>query len=424
MNELPVRRRSFHTFLSHSHSDKVIVDHIYKWLNEVSGVPVWYDGVNLPPSSRIAAELPRAISNCRSMMLILSKSSVNKGWVQEEYDAAIDQRTKYKDFRILPVLIEECEVPGFLRTTKWVSIQNGKLDLFSSNEILDGLYLVNNSTESQDSKDLYVSRSWRDSEAAMADRICQQLINAGFRLIGDSIDQAGFKGNENQARIRSIMSSCGGIAAVLPHRGNGSTSEPMLREIAIGLELGLPALIAAEPDVRLSGELEKLAVRLPTEVSELTLTNVLKNGIEDLVDEWKKPLSPHYTFFATDLTLNDKRNQIIANHIERITAMPCIIGDRLVEGQVQQLITEKISHAFMIIADISEHNVNTLIEAGIARGANRDFHLISGGVRKSPPFMFRDQQVDFYSDDTELLGVAHRISYPYRRRVLNYELIS
>jgi len=36
--------------------------------------------------------------------------------------------------------------------------------------------------------------------------------------------------------------------------------------------------------------------------------------------------------------------------------------------------------------------------------------------------MFRDQQVWFYGDETELLGVAHRIIYSYRRRVLNQDL--
>ncbi len=134
----------------------------------------------------------------------------------------------------MPVLIEECEVPGFLRTTKWIRIQNGNLDLTSSNELLNGLYVSSNTMDVRERKDLYVSRSWRESEAATADGVCHLLIDAGFRLVGDSVDQSGFKGKQNQDRIKSIMSSCGGMAAILPHRSNGSTSEPMLREIAIG----------------------------------------------------------------------------------------------------------------------------------------------------------------------------------------------
>jgi hypothetical protein len=36
--------------------------------------------------------------------------------------------------------------------------------------------------------------------------------------------------------------------------------------------------------------------------------------------------------------------------------------------------------------------------------------------------MFRDQEVLFYEDDAELVGRVHQIVFPYRRRVLNYEL--
>jgi hypothetical protein len=71
---------------------------------------------------------------------------------------------------------------------------------------------------------------------------------------------------------------------------------------------------------------------------------------------------------------------------------------------------------------ISEDNLNTCIEAGIARGAGTRFHLAARTPRRRPPFMFRDQQVWHYANDIELLGRIHRIAYPYRRRVLNWEL--
>lgn len=74
-----------------------------------------------------------------------------------------------------------------------------------------------------------------------------------------------------------------------------------------------------------------------------------------------------------------------------------------------------------MIADISEDNLNTIVEAGIALGACTKLHLVARGPRHTPTFMFRDQQVEYYSDDAELLGKVHRIVYPYRRRVLNYE---
>ena len=102
-----------------------------------------------------------------------------------------------------------------------------------------------------------------------------------------------------------------------------------------------------------------------------------------------------------------------------ITAMPCVMGDDIREGRIQEIITDRISRAFAVVADISEGNLNTCIEAGVARGAGARYHLIARGPQHSPPFMFRDQQTWFFDDDAAMLGVIHRIIYPYRRRVLN-----
>jgi hypothetical protein len=61
-----------------------------------------------------------------------------------------------------------------------------------------------------------------------------------------------------------------------------------------------------------------------------------------------------------------------------------------------------------------------LIEAGIARGADTSLDLIcrvppSGEL--STRFMFRDIEVQWYSDDLERIGLVHRIARKYRRSV-------
>jgi hypothetical protein len=162
--------------------------------------------------------------------------------------------------------------------------------------------------------------------------------------------------------------------------------------------------------------------RLPRKEFDQT---ALKSSIEKLREEWMKPSEPHYVFFATDFhNENKKRNRLIKDHIQRITSMECIIGDNIKGVSLHQKIIDKISHAFMMIADISEGNINTLIEAGVARGAGlkENLNLIARGPRRDPPFMFSDKQVIYFSDDLELIGVIHGIAYKYRRRVLNYEL--
>ncbi len=273
-------------------------------------------------------------------------------------------------------------------------------------------------------RDIYISRTWRKSEAGVADAVCRQLVEAGFRLIGDSEDQEGF--DEGQ-RVESIISSCGALVAILPDRGQGTTSKYMLREIEIASRLQLPFLVVKESSVDLPGEPAVQAMHIvntkTADDGESVPSSLLQNAIESLQEEWQSPAKPHFVFFGTDFDdEHEERNRAIRQTVQRVTAMPCVMGDELRTGEIQRVITQRIQDAFMMIADISAENINTCIEAGIARGANTRFHLLASEPRQRPPFMFRDQQVWHYADKADLLGKVHRIVYPYRRRVLNWEL--
>jgi len=114
--------------------------------------------------------------------------------------------------------------------------------------------------------------------------------------------------------------------------------------------------------------------------------------------------------------------ELVRRLIQRVSAMPCLMGEDIRQGQIQQEIVKRITSAFMMVADISEENLNTCIEAGIAVGAKTPIHLLAGGPRHKPPFMFRDQQVWYYENDIDLLGIIHNLVRPYRRRIINYEL--
>ena len=132
---------------------------------------------------------------------------------------------------------------------------------------------------------------------------------------------------------------------------------------------------------------------------------------------------PAYLFFATEIGSNHLfKNQVAIGMLQSITQVPCLIGDQIRTPPIQKTICERIAQATLVIADISNEKLNTCIEAGIARGAERDLFLVAIEPRKKPPFIFRDMQVWFYSNDLELLGILYRIAYPYRRRVLNHEL--
>lgn len=429
MCELAVNRREFHAFLSHAYADKKIVDQINYFLNRVAKIPVWYDAFHLPPAAHINTELPRVIGNCRNMIIILSNKSISSGYVEFETNHALNHQIQCKNFRIIPVRIDGCKVPEHLSINKWIDLKNGEIDLESLVNLFLSLSYKDVYSHSLDTRDVYVSRTWRENEARLADNICKMLDEHGFRLIGDYEDQSGF---DEHDRVKSIISSCGGLVAILPHRGNGKTSRYMLKEIKIAKDINLPVMIVADAKVNLPDDIAKSAIKISNNQIDHDKNLILQEEIKNLENEWKKPVKPHYIFYSTDFKeKNTEKNFMIKRLIESVTAMPCVMGEEIDEGNLQEIITKKIRESFFMMADISgycdkgknkEKKVNTLIEAGIARGAGKKLFLLSETPRRTPPFMFRDQQIFYYDNDKELIGKIYRLIYPYRRRILNYEL--
>jgi hypothetical protein len=215
----PVYKRKFYAFISHAHADKEIVDQIFSWLNRVANIPVWYDAHNLTSGIQIATYLGEVIKQCRAMIIILSKASVESGWVKEEFEVAMGQRASTKGaFTIIPIKIEECKIPSFLETTKWMDIKKGHFSINEASELILSLYKADIDLELGRSKDVFVSCSWRmipEKEFFLTKSVCSLFAREGVRLIGDSKDQKGFREN----RLESIITSCGGLIAILPDRG-------------------------------------------------------------------------------------------------------------------------------------------------------------------------------------------------------------
>lgn len=415
---LPVHRREFQTFISYAHTNKAVVDTLYSWLSQTAGLQVWYDDVHLPPGKQIVNYLPEALGKCRSMVIVLSKDSVKSEWIQKEYAAADGQP---KDFRIVPVRIEECDPPGFLPFVKWISATNSSFDLETYEQILSSLYYDVDNPIVEQTRDVYVSRTWRESEAAIADQVCAQFIRGRFRLIGDAKDQKSF----GERRVESIMSSCGALLAILPHR-----PEPDLKyfrqEINIARSERMPVVVIAEAGVAIDQDWNDDSKGRCCCISltpDGDIEKAIAPAIEFMQEEWLAPAHPHYTFFATDFdNSRAQRNRVMRSAMQRVTAVPCRLGEDIKGDGIYSRITDLITGAVMVVADITGHNVNTCTEAGIARGARRHLHLVSGDERARPPFMLRDYEVSSYRDDAELLGILHKLAFPYRRRVLNWEL--
>jgi hypothetical protein len=424
---LPLNKRDHDIFLSYAHSDRPFVEKLYRWLQESAGLQAWWDDRDLSAGAMLATDLQRAIERCRAVLLIASDESLARGWVLNEYNAAMDQRANFRGFRMVALRMGGAQVEELMKGISWIDVADGEFTADIALAILRALHPSENQPNPATSRDVYVSASWQAQDNASATAVCRHLVRQGLRLIGDSPDQKGFGAG---SRVERIMSSCGAFVAIVPFRGEPLATpgqgpyKYFLQEIEFAASLGLPSVVIADPRVGLADGGDRQWLRLDT-ASE-TVPATLQPALNDLWDVWQKPSRPHYVFCAMDLASADTRlTGPVRQLIQLITSMPTVVGDEVHEGNpesVNAAVRHSVCDALLVIADLTDDNLNTCIEAGMALATGTNLELLAAGAPRRPPFMLRERNMPTYADRIEQIGLIHKLSRPYRRRVINAEL--
>ena len=111
-------------FLCHASNDKPAVRTLHKKLRDDGFYP-WLDEVDLLPGQEWEAEISSAVRSSAVVLVCLSRESITKeGFVQKEIKYALDVAQEKPDGTIfvVPVRLEECEVPARLRRWQWVDL--------------------------------------------------------------------------------------------------------------------------------------------------------------------------------------------------------------------------------------------------------------------------------------------------------------
>ena len=109
-------------FLCHSSDDKSAVRALHQRLIE-DGVRPWLDQEDLLPGQDWNMEIRRAVRNSHVVIVCLSERSITKaGYVQKEIREALDVADEQPEgtIFIIPLRLEECDVPERLRRWQWV----------------------------------------------------------------------------------------------------------------------------------------------------------------------------------------------------------------------------------------------------------------------------------------------------------------
>ena len=113
-------------FVSHAGEDKERFVIPFAEKLRANGVDAWIDKWEMLPGDSLVDKIfEESIKNAQAMIVILSNYSVNKKWVREELNAGMVKKISGST-KIIPVVIDDCEVPEALKSTVWEPIKDLK----------------------------------------------------------------------------------------------------------------------------------------------------------------------------------------------------------------------------------------------------------------------------------------------------------
>ncbi|EAU53739.1 toll/interleukin-1 receptor domain-containing protein [Mariprofundus ferrooxydans] len=137
-------------FISYSHADKDRVDLLAG--NMVKrNAQVWVDRWELSVGDSLIQRVQEAITESDALLIVLSKASVESEWCKKELSVGLIRELEEKRVVVLPVLLEDCEIPLFLRDKMYADL---RVDFDAGlHSILEAVAKVSNPNQSRFSGD-------------------------------------------------------------------------------------------------------------------------------------------------------------------------------------------------------------------------------------------------------------------------------
>lgn len=123
-------------FISYSSKDIELVKRLAADLKEL-GHDVWLD-TELAVGENILTTIEQKVSKADYLVVVLSQTSVASKWVKLEWQTKLWAEVEQSNYQILPVLIENCNIPEFLKKKHFADFrQNYSIGLVKLNEAIN-----------------------------------------------------------------------------------------------------------------------------------------------------------------------------------------------------------------------------------------------------------------------------------------------
>jgi len=121
-------------FLSHSHADKSFVNKLARDLRR-PGYFVWTDDAEIKIGDSLIQKIREGIDKVAYVGAVISHSSIDSEWVKKELDIAMNQEIEGRKVKVLPLLLDDVELPNFLKGKRYADFRDNRRYKKSLNEI-------------------------------------------------------------------------------------------------------------------------------------------------------------------------------------------------------------------------------------------------------------------------------------------------
>lgn len=154
-------------FISYSHEDKGFVEWLKDNLQGL-GLEIWYDQQELQLGDSIKSKITEGIQSSSIFIVVLSRVSKKSNWVRYELNSALLSSAINKGIKIIPIKIDESEVPFDLSNYLYADFSKSRIE---------GLDILKRSL-SQDNKVQYEFNDWSGFDWRKFENLIYDLLNA------------------------------------------------------------------------------------------------------------------------------------------------------------------------------------------------------------------------------------------------------
>jgi hypothetical protein len=116
-------------FLCHASVDKGMVRMVHDDLMHL-GVNCWLDENKIKVGDSIVSTISDGLVSSQTMIVFLSPKSLESMWMRKEWQSFLARQLSKHTIKILPVVLEDCDVPSILSDIKYADFRESYYDGF------------------------------------------------------------------------------------------------------------------------------------------------------------------------------------------------------------------------------------------------------------------------------------------------------